>query len=683
MNRNVKIKWKMPERPECFFGRNLELSQLDFILHNGANIVFVQGIGGIGKSELVKQYALLSRTQYDVILYAQYVTDFRSLIASDIEFPMENMRRNTIDSFNVELEEEYFERKFKKLSEAITENTLLIIDNYNNPEDELLQKILELNCKMIFTSRCDWSKKKYPVLVVEELKKLVDIQSIFRHYYIPEVDEENVINEIIELLSRHTLSVEWVAKKLAEKKQTPIEIKRALEQKKNTDGEIVLEKLCEIFHFDCLMEEEKEVLRNLCFIPYTGIEKEEMAKRCNKGAHAAMLRLLRNSMIKQGNLDVITLHPVIEETVLYLIKPSWQNSHVFIESIVRDLKDDDLDINEIDRLISIAERIFRLLGMEDERSVDLIDAVIHVFVWRYKKYDTALGLLEKAISIEEKYIEQLQVKLSLCKEQNLMDISYNELKSKLFEAEEKNCNLQKEYGTLKYKMERYEEALACFMKLSKNPLVDVYCDIAKIYKKVNEYQKAIQYVKVGIKMKERKYQENHIPIVENYFLMADLYFCLEDKRNAMEWMEQAEEVANTQMSIEEKGDFYAKYASYLRNANMLEEALDYDQKAYVIKRKFYGENHMEVAKAYAAMSVDYYRLGDYISALECTLREIQVRKKLRHIKLSLYISVSRLVQFIDMAELSQETQLELEKFMSEFNRIIKENPIEGTEMMRQ
>lgn len=234
MSKDVSIKWKMPERPECFFGRDLELSQLDFILHNGANIVFVQGIGGIGKSELVKQYARMTRDKYDVIVYAQYVSDLQTMIASDTEFPMENIRRNTIDAFNVEREDEYFERKFAALKEVVTENTLLIVDNFNDPEDNYLQDFLALNCKIIFTSRCDWRKKRYPVLCVEELKKLTDVEKIFEHYYPPKSGEEEIIQEIIELVSRHTLSVEWIAKKLAEQKKTPEEIRDAL--KSNQEG---------------------------------------------------------------------------------------------------------------------------------------------------------------------------------------------------------------------------------------------------------------------------------------------------------------------------------------------------------------------------------------------------------------------------------------------------------------
>lgn len=689
MNRDVKVKWKMPERPECFFGRNLELSQLDFILHNGANIVFVQGIGGIGKSELVKQYARLNREKYDTIVYSQYVSDLQTMIASDVEFPMENMRRDTLDVFNIEREEEYFARKFEALKNVITENTLLIVDNFNNPEDSFLQDFLVLGCKIIFTSRCDWSKKQYPVLCLEELKNLEDVEKIFEHYYLPKSGEEELIKEIIELVSRHTLFVEWIAKKLAEQNTKLEEVRNALQSSQEKKEEQVsntglfLDKLSEVFQVEQLEEVEKEILRNLCFVPYTGISKEDMARRCNRGAHAAMLRLLHNSWIKQVELDVVTLHPVIADTILYRLKPNWDNCRTFIESVEQDLLDDEIDVVIIDRMLTISEKIFQILGMDDEQAVNLISAVSHAFINRYKKYDIGMGLLQKAIAIQDDYLKQLRVKIDLCKEHNLPDTAHNELKSKIYSAEQKKCSFQQKYGELKFQLGYYQEALACFMNLSKSSFVDVYCNIARIYQKVNEYQKAMQYVKAGIKMKEGKYQDNKVPLIENYLLLAELYLCQRDKQMALKWLERGKEVAETQMSLEEQGNFYYQYAILLKNAGYVDEALACDQKAYIARKRKFGEDHIEVAKSYAAMSVDYYRLEDYVSALECTLKEIVIRKKIRHVKVQLYMSVSRLISFIDINGLSPETQDDLRAFMSDFNRIIKENPQAGQEMMKE
>lgn len=689
MNKNGRIKWRMPERPECFYGRDLELSQLDFILHNGANVVLIQGIGGIGKSELVKQYALQNRDKYDVIVYSQYVSNLQNIFASDVQFPMENMRRNTMDAFNIEREEEYFQRKFSVLKEVITENTLLIIDNFNNPEDDLLEDILELNCKIIFTSRYDWSQKKYPVLNLEELKNYADIEKIFKHYYFPKPEEEEIIKEIIDLVFHHTLSVEWVAKKLSEQSKKPEEIRNALKESlgntknQSLNYDLFLEQLSGIFPLNELSESEQEILRNLCFIPYTGISKEDMSRRCKHGAHAAMLHLLHNSWIKQVELDVITLHPVIADTIMYKLRPNWHNCQTFVKSVEEDLLDDETDVAIIDNVLSISEKIFQILGTEEVQAVDLMSAASHAFVSRYKKYDIAMGLLQKAITIQDSHLKQLREKIALGKGQDLTDDEFNQLKNSIYPTEQKKNNLQKIYGELQYQVGNYEEAMACFMNLSKNSSIDVYCNIARIYQKANQHHKAMQYVKTGIKMKEGKYRNDKIPLVENYLLMAELYLSQRDKSTAKEWLNKGIDVAETQMDLEQKGDFYYQYALLLKNAGYAEEALFGDQKAFAARKRKFGEEHIEVVKSYAAMSVDYYRLGDYISALECTLREIEIRKKIRHVKARLYMSVSRLIELVDTNQLSDETQEDLKVFMTDFNRMMKENPLQGQEMMRE
>ena len=689
MSREVEIKWKIPERPECFFGRDLELSQLDFLLNTDVNVVFVQGIGGIGKSDLVKKYVLDNRNKYETIIFTQYVSDLKSLIASDVEIPLENFCRNTLDNFNIESEEDYFKRKFKILKEKLTPNMLLVVDNFNNSEDEFLEDFLKLNCKIVFTSQCDWRGKHYPVLDVEEIKNIEDCKRIFYHYYIPQPEEEKIIRDIIEVVSRHTFSIEWIAKKLSEKIIKPEEICYVLKNKmlntneRHANRENIFLKLAEVFHVERLSEEEKEILRFLCFVPYTGISKMELVQRGGKGAHSVVLKLLHNSWIRQVTLDVVTLHPVIAETVEVVLKPSWNNCKHFVEGIKNDLQDDDRSMEYIEELLVIAENMFKGLGMEDEGAVDLIQAVSYVFMERYKKYDIALGLLKKAVMVEEKYLEQLRAKMSLCKNQDAMDVAYNDIKGRIYIEEKRKCQLSRSIGLIEYQVGDYESALARFMSLSKHPMIDVYCDIARIYESVNEFQKAMQYVKAGIKMKEKQYGFGSITLIENYMLLAEINFKLQDIKVAYQWLDRAKEIAEIKMSTEEQGDFYYKYALLLKRMNRVEEALEYDQKSFMMKMRQHGVYHIEVAKAYGAMSVDYYRLGDYVSVLECTLREISIRKKINRVKVRLYLSVSRIMHFVDANQLESETQKELDAFMADFNRIVKEHPVECEEMMRQ
>lgn len=690
LDKDIQLKWKMPEKPECFFGREKELEKLSRILGTGSNVVFIQGIGGIGKSEIAKAYAILNREKYDTIIYAQYTTDLKALVASDVEIPIENFKRNTLDEYFLESEEEYFIRKFEALKELVSERVLLIIDNFNNREDSFLTEFLHLKCKMIFMSRYDWSIKRYPVLNVEEITKLDDIKKIFFHYYMPDNQEEEVaIVEIIKMFCGYTLAVEWIAKQLAERTVSPIYILEELKQRNAqmkqgdlTEGSF-LAKLIEIFKVDTLSKAEQEILRYLCFVPYSGISKEELVRRGKPGAHSAILSLLRNSWIKQIELDVVTLHPVVAEAIIYELKPNWINCSTFIKSIEKDLMDDQLPIEDVDSLLVIAEKIFQLLGVEDVKAVDLMIGVSHVFVKRYRKHEVAVGLLQKAEELQTRCMEDIRAKIALCINQDMLDVQYNDLKNSLLEEEKKRCSILQEMGRIKYSIGEYEAALAYYMKLSKSPVVDVYCDIAKIYEKVNEFQKAMDYVNAGIKMKKRKYGDNSPELIENYLMLGQICIHMLDKNMALNWMSYAKKIAETELSPKEQSDFYYEYALLLKEMNMVKEALEYDQKMYLERKKRLGENHIDVAIAYGAMAVDYYRLGDYVSTLECTLKEISIRRKGKRVKKRLYISVSRLLNLIDVNTLMEDTQSELKAFMSDFNRILKENPREGKEMLRE
>lgn len=692
MEKTAALMWKMPERPECFFGRDRELEQLHNCLQyeEQNHVVFVQGIGGIGKSELVAQYAILNRTKYDVILFSNCTSDLKNMIASDVEFPIEHVRRNIFDEYNLETEEEYFERKFSILKSLVNENTLLIVDNFNREEDPLFEEFLALNCPKIFISRLDWSKKEYCVLSVTEIKNIEEIEKIFEHYYVPQSEKEKQeIREIIEILNGYTLAIEWIGKQLAEQNITVSEMLSSLKQKNIQSNEIFQSKkalfhmLADVFQADKLELVQQHILQFLCFVPYTGISKEELVRRGGDGAHTAVLKLLKSSWIRHLELDVVALHPVIAETVLLELKPDWKKMKPFVLSMANDLLDDDIPLRQVDFILQIAENMFRILGTSDTDAVTLLIGVSYALFRRYRKYTIAIGMLEQGLTLQQKKIEDIKVKIALCKEQNAMDVEYTQLKGVLLEQETIRGSIVHQIGDIYFASGNYEKALMYYMKLNGSPVADVYCDIARVYAKAKEYKKSIQYIQAGIKMKKRKYGSNRIPLVENYLLLADIYISNDDLRMAMQCMGEAKQIAEEQMSEKQKADFYYQYAILLKKMEYVEDALLYDQKACAVYLRVYGENNLSVIHSYAAMAVDYYRLGDYVSTLQCTLKEIVLRKRIRRVKKKLYLSVSRLIGMIDVDQLEEKTKEELRVFMSDFSRMLKENPEETKEMLRQ
>ena len=67
----------------CFVGRKTEIMIIDDIL-SANQLVFLSGIGGIGKTELAKKYADKYREKYNTITFAIYEKDIKTLVNNEI-----------------------------------------------------------------------------------------------------------------------------------------------------------------------------------------------------------------------------------------------------------------------------------------------------------------------------------------------------------------------------------------------------------------------------------------------------------------------------------------------------------------------------------------------------------------------------------------------------------------------
>lgn len=692
MDKDVRLQWKLPERPECFFGREEEIQQLQDYFDNGNKVVVVQGIGGIGKTGLVSQFALKYRDQYETITFANCITNIQSLVVSDVELPLENLNRNMMDDVFFEPEEEYFEKKMAYLKQTVSEKNLIIIDNYNCDQDPYLAEFLDLGCRILISTRKSWEERgiSVPVLCLGPVSNKEKIKMIFEHYYLPKDQiEEDSIPQLIDLLRGHTLAVELVAKQLNEKKIDVLDLVQIFTKNedivntKKLDYELVTKIFAQVFRVRELDEEEKRVLRFLCFVPYTGISKELLVKYGKRGTHTAILKLLGSSWLKQIELDIVCIHPIVVDMVITELDPNWNNTSIFMENMAKDFMDDDISIYRLEPMLVIAENALKMMGVEDVGCIKMLIAISHTFYKRYRKYGIAIGMLQHALQLQDRQLEETRSKIVICRQQEKESTMYQSLSKKLMEQEEKRCMIQHQIGEIYFLSEKYEDALHTFMKLSKNSTVDVYCDIAKVYAKVNEFKKAIEYVQAGLKMKRTKYGLDEIPLVDSYLMLGDICNKQGDVRMAKHWLDEALRIAESQMKVQQKCEFYAQYAAKLQDMKHYAEALEYHQKTCILSRKVYGEMHVFVVHAYAEMAKDYYALEDYVSALQCSLRELQLRKKMRRVKTRLYVGVTRLVSMVNVDALPKETQEDLKEFTSDFNRLLKENPQQGFEMLKQ
>ena len=142
------------EKKSTFYGREDELKQMER-LQKERKRIFLTGMGGIGKSELARTYAVEHRREYDTIILARYESTLEDVI-----------RRVSIEHlvhFGGEglPPEQYFALAKRKLKECcVEEKVLLILDNLDVDSDTGMQEFLEMGWDVIVTTRYHWKNTK-------------------------------------------------------------------------------------------------------------------------------------------------------------------------------------------------------------------------------------------------------------------------------------------------------------------------------------------------------------------------------------------------------------------------------------------------------------------------------------------------------------------------------------------
>ena len=312
----------LPTPKEFFIGRDTEIKDIHARLQQSP-VLFLHGIGGIGKSELAKQYAKTYQSEYDTVIFAPYVTDIVSLIASDNCIQINNFSKG-ID----EKVEKYYDRKLCTIKELIANNKnriLLVIDNFDTSEDCHLKDIVDIGCRVIITTRVDFSD----VYAQMDLNTISNPFAIFNEYYKKPLSdtERDIVNEIIDIVCGHTMTVELLAKQMMAGRISPDKMLNKLKSggisesgkekvRSAKDGNLTMQSTFNhiqfLFNLSGLDENEIYVLANLSLVPHTGISAELFSKWCELDDFDIINSLAMEGWIRwDKDKDSISLHPVV------------------------------------------------------------------------------------------------------------------------------------------------------------------------------------------------------------------------------------------------------------------------------------------------------------------------------------------------------------------------------------
>ncbi len=407
-----------------FCGRDKILEDISAKFSEGERVIFLQGIGGIGKTEIAKQYAKKNKNKYDIIIYATYSGSLIDLINSETPFEIEpELPRQVLSGGTQEDDAAYFKRKLRKIQKLSNERTLIIIDNFDIEHDEALPELLRGKYHLLFTTRCDYSRL-YPTVKIGPIDNMDELIRVFiQNYqgYEVEKDDPQLI-QLIEMVNCHTYTIELLAQHMENSGQTISEMISALQREgilslnesvrqNDNKTQIAYENLLKMFKVFSLTEEEKSVLRLLSMMPLSGVAVKDFKVWAQLYSLKILMNLENRSWITR-NTSGIALHPIIRDVIHHVLLKSNDGANVLLQKFVETIRNDstqNFTIATREYYATIAVELVCLyekgiLNIEGQETFD-IWMNIAMFLHRNSLYSKELivlkGLKEYAVTKEQ------------------------------------------------------------------------------------------------------------------------------------------------------------------------------------------------------------------------------------------------------------------------------------------
>lgn len=578
----------------------------------------VSGMGGIGKTELVKQYIHKSNEKYNTVCFWDYKGSLLTTIAS---LPFQGYKGGD------ESEEDRYYAKLGILNEDCNKDTLIVIDNFDRTKndsgdyvgavsDEKFGDVRSGRYRIIFVSQTIHDD----CLKLDALDLIHQKELFFKYYDIETTeDERRMIAGILDIIQGHTLMLILIAKtllnsrgeislptlleKLSTNKKTDISVNVNVEM----DGRIhsaPMHKLIEsIFDISQLSETEKYILMIMSLIPNDGINIKTFIDWV-PGADLNDFNMLVNTgwIIIGENNTVASLHPVVSDVMANVLKPNSLNCERYLVSLNRYMSElnrgDDLTIlnKAIDMCTGILKRIpYKTLPIG---RILLNSGRIYRLIGVYKE---SLNYLKEALSIYENEEPGTIDQNELAEVYRQVGLSYSKL-SQTKVAEEYYIRAK----------ELFEGAVKPDYLLLARTL-----NLLGFYNKTqSSYPEALKYHNAALKMQQDHPSgdeaKDQLELASTYNYLGMYYNSQDDFVNSFKILSESYNIRQTLLpaghrdiaeSLNNIAWVYSKTGNWDKALKVYFENLE-------IKQAVLPENHPGIALAYYNIGGVYEKIGD-------------------------------------------------------------------------
>lgn len=347
-----------------FVGRRSQLVEIQKKLDSGMKPVVLNGLGGIGKTELAIHFGHGYRANCKGhVFFTTFTGSFRETLIS-----MYNSLRD-----KPEIEKPNPDQMFEAVRNTLNQcgsTDVLIVDNVDADQgclgdlmDDVYDLLEQMEIRLILTTRFDWDGAIDVDILGNE-----DLYQIF-HKYSPNLVKGDM-DSLITAVNGHTLTIDLMARMLNNHGIRPVTPQNLLDAfAKNTVREEkyrkiaahykqspkqahIYEHLSAVFNVANLSPEAENVLQCATLLPVGGMESVMFADSIPAEWEDALVELSEHGWLTAKN-GLLTIHPVIRLVCRTELAPTDENCGDFLNALWTQFDSTDYDPQKYEQLADI------------------------------------------------------------------------------------------------------------------------------------------------------------------------------------------------------------------------------------------------------------------------------------------------------------------------------------------
>ncbi|MFM2269500.1 MAG: hypothetical protein RL757_2941 [Bacteroidota bacterium] len=612
----IKKKLNPVSKPvEQFVGRAKELVEIEKRFTQNKTLVLMNGMGGIGKSELARKFVQTQGDNYEHVAWVMVFSDIKAAFVNDIA--LWNSLHIAPDAQEA-IRKSGDKNAFSILMTALNNlpKTLIVIDNADDAEDlePMLAALHYENIHFLITSRAESSGAN--VYHIDELAPS-DALEMFYQYAPSSEKDDTTVAVILELLLHHTLLIELVARFVEYEKPNLQALLKRLQDASNTYAAFDKHVITTAQH----AQGKTNMPRKERIWAYLGFVFQEMNQLSESQRNALKALTLLPPMKEMDFKLLKSLN--LNSTSKTLFQRLWSN--LFGEKIKKvhfNFKQSDLNhLKSIGYLSYMGEDTWRTLhplllkvafdklGVNILFAEDFVVAMGNMLWWDVTNPNDSF----KKTSNQSNYGI------------HLINLFKNDVSKGLHQIYSSLYNISYELGEYEEAKKHILSSLEISEKLNDQILMaSSEGNYGRLLERLGNYEEAKEYLINALNRDLASFGEEHSKISVRLTNLIPVFLGLEDYKAAEKYAKDTVSLSkklfgpkHTRISIALNGlgIFYQHLKEYQKAIEVLEEALAMDI-------EILGENHIETATKHGNLGIMYKGLKNYKKAEEHMLIDL-------------------------------------------------------------